>query len=208
MDPDPQRVDHDVDAALSRGDRKRALTLLMDRYGDDVYRFAYEMTRDATLADEVRQQVFVEAYRDLDTFGHRSSFRTWLFGIGRHRCLDATKIRKRWVRRFKNEAPEPTLDSRDVQRDLDRPRIAQILETCLEKLAPAAREAVLLRYQQEMSYDEAATVTGERAGTLQQRVARALPVLKRCVEQKLETPVKPVKLPEARVTATGAGEAR
>jgi hypothetical protein len=53
-----------------------------------------------------------------------------------------------------------------------------------------------------MSYDEAAAATGDRAGTLQQRVARALPVLRRCVEQQLAIPVE---LPEARVTAAGAG---
>src|SRR4051812_8974508 len=99
MEPDPHElVDADIDAALAQGDRRRALTLLMDRYGEHIYRFAYQMTRDGTVADDVRQQVFVEAYRDLGAFERRSSLRTWLFGIARHRCLDATKLRKRWLR--------------------------------------------------------------------------------------------------------------
>jgi RNA polymerase sigma-70 factor (ECF subfamily) len=172
----------DIDAALAQGDRRGALTLLMDRYGAAIYRFAYHMTRDRTLADEVRQQVFVEAYRDLATYERRSSVRTWLFGIARHRCLDATKMRERWVRRFKNEvAEEPAYELAD----LDRSRLASALERCIEKLAPAAREAVLLRYQQELSYDEAAAVTGDRAGTVQQRVGRALPMLRKCVENQV-----------------------
>ena len=205
MDPVPQpRLDDEVTAALSGGERRRALTLLMDAYGDAVYRFAHEMTRDATVADEVRQQVFVEAFRDLDDFGHRSSFRTWLFGIARHRCLDATKLRNRWVRRFKNESPDEPVETLDLARELDRPRIARVLEHCLQKLAPAAREAVLLRYQQELSYDEVGQVTGERAGTLQQRVARALPVLRRCVELQLRS----TTIPEARVTRAETTEMR
>jgi len=189
--------DGDVLDALSRRDVRRALTLLMDRYGDAVYRFAYEMTHDEGLADEVRQQVFVEAFRDLERFEGRSALRSWLFGITRHRALDASKARRRWWQRFKNESPDD--DSGEMELagggggrpdgDLERTRIARVLEHCLEKLAPAAREAVVLRYQLELSYDEAAAATGDRVGTLQQRVARALPVLRKCVEARMTVPV-------------------
>lgn len=171
--------------ALAAGDRDRALTILMEDHGDAIYRFAVEMTRDRALAEEVRQQVFVEAYRDLDRFAHRSSVRTWLFGIARHRCLDATKLRARWFRRYKNEPPPDDAAPPELDAALDRGRLARFLADCIGTLAPAAREAVLLRHQQELSYDEAAEVTGERAGTLQQRVARALPVLRRCLESRL-----------------------
>lgn len=158
----------------------------MARYGDHVYRYAVAMTGDAQLAEEVRQQVFVEAYRDLPGFGGRSPVRGWLFGIVRHRCLDATKASRRWATRYKNEpSPESEIDEFELGAQLDVRRLAQVLEKCLASLAPAAREAVLLRYQQELSYDEAAAITGERPGTLQQRVARALPVLRRCVEAQL-----------------------
>lgn len=202
----PATFDEDeVDAALSRGDRQRAFTLLMTRYGDQVYRYALATTGDPQLAEEVRQQSFVEAYRDLPGFGGRAPVRGWLFAIVRHRCLDASKAQRRWSRRYKNPLPgEPDgdarsrggpisqsqsgammLDAAELTDRLDRPRLAGVLERCLAALAPAAREAVLLRYQQELSYDEAAEVTGERPGTLQQRVARALPVLRRCVQAQL-----------------------
>ena len=175
--------DDDVDAALSSGDRHRAFGLLMARYGDQVYRYAVAVTGDAQLAEEVRQQVFVEAYRDLPGFSARAPVRGWLFAIARHRCLDATKASRRWGLRYKNEAsPESEIDDTEPGDQIDVRRMAQALEKCIALLAPAAREAVLLRYQQELSYDEAAEITGERPGTLQQRVARALPVLRRCVE--------------------------
>lgn len=176
----------EVDQALSGDDRQQAFTLLMRRYGDQVYRYAYAMTGDGQLAEEVRQQVFVEAYRDLPYFAGRAPVRAWLLGIVRHRCLDATKATRRWSLRFKNEPPvERELDEPEPGDELDRRRIAHLLEGCLSTLAPAAREAVLLRYHQELSYDEVAEITGERPGTLQQRVARALPVLRKCVEARL-----------------------
>lgn len=193
----PATLDEDeVDAALSRGDLQHAFTQLMTRYGDQVYRYALATTGDAQLAEEVRQQVFVEAYRDLPGFGGRAPVRGWLFAIVRHRCLDATKALRRWGLRYKNELPgDPETnriaglvsDQNELMDQLDHQRLVQVVERCLATLAPTAREAVLLRYQQELSYDEAAEVTGERPGTLQQRVARALPVLRKCVEAQLRT---------------------
>lgn len=180
------REDGDIEDVLARGDRRRALTMLMERYGDQVYRFARAMTHEAAMAEDVRQQVFVEAYRDFDRFERRSSLRTWLFGIARHRCMDAAKIHRRWWRRFKNDPPEdPELEPPDHERQADRTRMSRLLWTCLDKLAPAAREAVALRYIDELAYDEVAAITGELAGTLQQRVGRALPVLRRCIDMKL-----------------------
>ena len=182
----PTFAEDEVDAALSSGDRQGAFALLMTRYGDQVYRYALAATGEPQIAEEVRQQVFVEVYRDLPRFAARAPVRGWLFAIVRHRCLDATKSLRRWGLRYKNELPiEAEIDDTEPGDQLDLVRLARVLEGCLSLLAPAAREAVLLRYQQELSYDEAAEITGDRPGTLQQRVARALPVLRRCVEAQL-----------------------
>lgn len=178
--------DDEVDRALAGGDRQRAFDLLMSRYGDQVYRYALAMTGEAQLAEEVRQQVFVEAYRDLPRFAGRSPVRAWLLGIVRHRCLDALKATRRWGLRYKNElSRDHELDDTELGDQLDRSRTARLLADCLATLAPAAREAVVLRYQQELSYDEVAEITGDRSGTLQQRVSRALPVLRKCIEARL-----------------------
>ena len=179
--------DAEIEAARSARDKRRALTLLMARYGDGIYRFAMAMTHDGNLAEEVRQQVFVDAYRGLDKLAAGSSLQSWIFGIARHRCLDAVNARTRWNQRYKNAPPAEAggQDDREPDHELDRGRLARILAACLAKLAPAAREAVVLRYQQELSYDEAAAIAGDLPGTLQRRVARALPVLRTCMETNL-----------------------
>lgn len=182
--------DDDLEAAFAAHDKRRVLTLLMTRHGDGIYRYAMAMTRDSHLADEIRQQVFVDAYRDLDKVTGADALPAWTFGIARNRCLDAVRARVQWAERYKNEPPEHAepvdhdLDH-DLGHDLDRGRLARILADCLAKLAPAVRDAVVLRYQQELSYDEAAAIAGDLPGTLQRRVARALPVLRRCVQAAL-----------------------
>jgi RNA polymerase sigma-70 factor (ECF subfamily) len=185
--PATAEEDAALDAAIASHDKRRALTLLMARHGDEVYRYAVAMTRDRSVAEEVRQQVFAEAYRDLDRVDSVTSLSLWIFGIARHRCIDAVNARKRWTQRYKNDPPDD-LEQVDGAPDheLDRERLARILAACLERLAPAARDAVVLRYTQELSYDDAAAIVGDRPGTLQRRVARALPVLRRCVEANLQ----------------------
>lgn len=178
--------DDELTAALASGDRRRALTILMTSHGERIYRYALGVTGEHQLADEVRQQVFVEAYRDLDSFGGRCPVVIWLLGIARHRCLDAMKAQQRWQRRFKHDPPdEGEVCDHDPQHDLDRHRIARMISRCLAMLAPAALEAVMLRYQQELPYNEVAELVGARVGTVQQRVARALPVLRSCIDKLL-----------------------
>ena len=166
-------------------DRDQALRELMREHGDAVHRYCREVLRDDALADDVHQQVFVEAHDDLGSFEGRSSVKTWLFGIARHRCLDAIKSRRRWVDRFKGEPaddlpdPVPGIDDR-----IDEQRLTDALARCLDGLAPHVRAAVMLRYQQGLSYEDMARGAGERPDTMRQRVVRALPALKKCIEDR------------------------
>jgi len=177
--------DLDIRDALAVGDRRRALTLLMRRYGDAVFRYCCELIRDEVVAEDVHQQVFVEAYRDLPTFQRRSHLRTWLFGIARHRCLDAAKTGRRWQNRYKNESPDDITDhTPPPAENIDHNRMVDALRHCLGELTPNSRAAVLLRFREGMSYEEMATLSREKPGTLQQRVARSMPVLRKCVERR------------------------
>lgn len=171
---------------LHAGELAQALTILMSRYGDEVYRHCRQVLGDSDLAADVHQTVFVQAYRDLPSFTGRASFRTWLYAIARHRCLDALKIQKRRRLRFllgavAQDRPDPRPDARE---QLQGRAEADAMTRALETLKPEVRIAVLLRYREEMSFEEMADVCGEQAATLQARVARALPKLKKSLQRQ------------------------
>lgn len=179
-DPERQAL-----AAQDRGDREEAIRILMDAYGVAVYRYCRQMVADPDLADEVHQMTFVQAYESLEGFARRSSLRTWLYGIARHRALDALKVSRRRHRRFELVADVPEVPHGDSPEDrLITGDASQALRKCLEELAPRVRTAVLLRYQEGFSYPQMETVIGDRPATLQARVARAMPVLRRCLENQ------------------------
>src|SRR5882724_8930531 len=121
-------------ALLSRGDRKGALAALMDMHGEAVFSFCVRVLGDRTLAEDVLQQVFLEAHRDIDRFEGRSSLRTWLTRIASHRCQDAIRSRKIRQQRVKSDE-RAALDlvdpgSAPAER-LEQARLIAALEDCL-----------------------------------------------------------------------------
>ena len=182
----PSDIEEEALGALDRDDRRGALTVLMRGYGDAVYQFCRRTLRDEALAEDVHQQTFVQAYEDLPRFSRRSSLKTWLFGIAHHRCLDAAKGRRRFLARF--SAPEKLPDHEDSalagEEKIQRNTVAQALLHCLQQLAPATKIAVTLRYTEGFTFEEMSSICGEKAGTLQARVARAMPVIRKCLETR------------------------
>ncbi len=181
VDPEAEAL-----AALGRHDKRGALTVLMRAYGNALYRFCLEMVGERSLASDVQQMVFVQAFEDLSSFSGRSSLRAWLYGIARHRCLDVAKGNRRWLRvvRAEETLPDAVDPSPGPDEKLNRQRLGAAIDDCLAALPPHAREVLVLRYREGFSYDVIAGLVNERAGTLRVRLLRALPLLKGCLEQK------------------------
>jgi RNA polymerase sigma-70 factor (ECF subfamily) len=187
--PVPSRdgdADDDVMSLIGCGDLPGALRCLMQRHGAAVYRYCCEALRDTTLADDVHQQVFIEAFRDLPRFAGRAPVRVWLFAIAHHRILDAAKQRRRTQDRFDDveagDAPDPRPSAVDL---IDDAQLHEALAAAIAELDEPARVAVLLRYQQGFTFEEMADICGEKPGTLHARVARTLPRLRRAIEARL-----------------------
>lgn len=179
-------IEAEVLSFLALGQRERALRLLMERHGDAVARYLRAALLDGAMVEDVLQQVFIEVHRDLHRFGGRSSIKAWLFGIARHRALDHNRSARKSAAR-RRELPASVPDPRPLAGErLDRVRLERALEACLEELGEHVRAAVLLRYQQGFSFEDMAQICSEKAGTLQARVARSLPILRDCISERIK----------------------
>jgi RNA polymerase sigma-70 factor, ECF subfamily len=176
--------DSDIRSLIAVNDRERALRLLMQRYGDAVARYCRTALGDDGAADDVLQQVFIEVHRDLHKYAARSALKAWVFGIARHRVLDQKRVQKRSAQR-RRPLHDNTSDPRPLAHErLDKARVQHALAACLDELGEHVRTALVLRYQQGFSFEDMAQICEEKAGTLQARVARALPVLRDCLEAR------------------------
>jgi RNA polymerase sigma-70 factor (ECF subfamily) len=100
-------------------------------------------------------------------------------------ALDALKVTRRWWRRFRGGASLPERpDARaDAHRVLEERADAAALDRALATLEPKVRIAVLLRYEEGLTFEEMSVIAGEKPATLQARVARAMPILRRWMDE-------------------------
>jgi len=180
--------DDDVIGHIQRGESKAALHHLVKQYRVGVYRYCCSLLSDPVLADDVCQQIFIQAFRDLSQFRERSTIRIWLFAIARHRVLDAARARHRAQARQQDfPAAEPVDTRLSPAESLDEMRLREALMRSLERLDDRIRSAMLLRYQQGFTFQEMAAICQEKPGTLAARVTRALPLLRADIESRIRS---------------------
>lgn len=186
--------DGDVQRLLDRGDISGALRQLMVCYGDSVYNFCCVMLGDSVLAEDVQQQIFIEVFRDLPGFRHRSSIKSWVFSIARHRVYDALRMRRRTQARISpGDLADELADEPDPRpspaESIDATRLQEALAASLGDLREPVRIAVVLRYQQGFTFEEIAQVCGDTPGTHHARVTRALRRLRAGIESRIQDPL-------------------
>ncbi len=153
-----------------------AMAALYRRHGGLVYRFTLQMSRDAAVAEEITQEVFLALLKQMDRFdAGRGALSTWLCGIAR---------RQLW-KHLRNEAAAGLdLDDEGAAAELPCPSDgpAEILlrseavaavRAGMGELPPVLREVVILCSLEEMSYEQAAQVLGVPVGTVRSRLHRA-----------------------------------
>src|SRR5687768_6905780 len=158
----------------ARGDVD-AFELLVRQHHPSCMRYAARMLRDAADAEDAVQDAFMRAYLALSRYDDRQPFRAWLFRILVNRCRTLALQRSRRTRRFLNDevalvnaaspASEPAGHGDAIRRAVD-------------ELEPLLREAFLLKYVEEMDYQEMATILGASVSALKMRVKRACDALR------------------------------
>ena len=163
------------------GRRDEALKILMIAYGAPLLAFALRVVRDREIAKDVRQQVFLEAFQGIDRFEGRSTLWSWLCGIAYHRCLDELRRGRRADSMDDFDVLNGLAGLPDPSMDEDRIAKRRALERCLGRLPASMRAQLLMRCSLGLSYAEIAEMVGVSAGTVQVRISRLLPPLRRCL---------------------------
>jgi RNA polymerase sigma-70 factor (ECF subfamily) len=153
-----------------------AYALIVDRYYDRYARFAVHMVGNREDAEEALQDAFLRAYRALDRYEEREKFGGWLLRIVVNECRTVAARRRRRDLRFPDCDPAiwaAAMAAHAADHPAELAALREELARALEQLPAEQREAVLLKYTEELSYDEIAAVTGAGTSALKMRVKRA-----------------------------------
>ena len=154
--------------SIADGDRT-AMHTLYARHNVRVYRFILRIVRDATAAEDLVSQVFLDVWRTAGQFQGRSQVSTWLLSIARFKAL--TAMRQRRFEDIDQEDVRQIPDDSDTpETSLDRSDTSAILRACVQKLSPAHREIINLIYYHEKSVEEVGQIIGIPQSTVKTRM--------------------------------------
>jgi RNA polymerase sigma-70 factor (ECF subfamily) len=172
VDEPQQRADGD--APLTKAEFKREVMAILPQ----LRAFARGLCGNRDLADDLAQEAMMRAWASRHTFRVGTNFKAWLFIILRNRCYSMAKKNSRFV----------TWDPEAAERILVAPSTQHVgidlldVQRALDKLPTEQREMLML-VAADMSYEEAAEITGCAIGTVKSRIARGRVALKRLLAE-------------------------
>jgi RNA polymerase sigma-70 factor (ECF subfamily) len=182
-----------TDSAAAEEARKgdqHAFRVLVERHSRALFRLAYRMTQNEQDAEDLVQETFLRAYKQIRRFDGRSAFGTWLHRIAVNCSLDLIRVRKSrkeqqpstsdgqmpgWLEQVTARDPSPERLSQSEQ-------IANLLKPALEQLSEMERTAFVLRHYEGCGIDEIARTLNVEANAAKHSVFRAVQKLRRALE--------------------------
>jgi len=173
-----QAVDWRVIKACQEGDRD-AFRVLFETYQDRAYSIAYHFSGDESVARDMTQQVFLKLFGSIGQFRFNSEFSTWLYRLVANVCMDEHRRRRRFIP-WGSETEIYHLVERSTGEDYARRReLGASIRRAITELKPKLRMVILLKYFEELSYEEMAQALGCSPGTIASRLNRGHQMLAR-----------------------------
>lgn len=170
-----------------------AFRSLVELYQRPIHSFVLRMLPDASLADDLAQDVFLRAWRHLGEYDPSRKFSSWLFKIAHNRTIDQLRRQKLRFTFSLDDRGEDDESPREVAapeeqtsplRQAESSELQRLVQESIAGLRPAYREVLLLRFEQDLQYDEIAAVLGIALGTVKVQLHRARKALARELQRR------------------------
>ncbi len=172
--------------------REGAYTELVAKYQNALYHHIYRMVRRKQEVDDLVQESFIKAFSALDSYSSQYAFSTWLYKIATNHTIDY--LRKKKLQTFSIDKPMQTKDGEleyelpDTTYRPDRHLLEDqrrtLLQEAIDALPPKYHRVIVMRHQQERSYQEIADELGLPLGTVKAHIFRARELLNKYLRDK------------------------
>ncbi len=184
--------DEEVVARVLEGDLS-LFEILMRRYNQRLFRVARGILADDAEAEDVMQDAYVRAFRELASFRGEARFSTWLTRIACHEALARARKRRRLVPINPpggGEPPDPPSPASSPERELENRELQTVLRDAVEILPDPLRAVFCLREVEGLSTEEAADALGLTVENVRVRLHRAKRSLRQTLDQRIGLEVR------------------
>jgi RNA polymerase sigma-70 factor (ECF subfamily) len=169
---------------------KRAFEELMRKYDKKIFSFVVRMVRNEEVAVDLTQDFFIKIFTVMDKYNFEYKFSTWAYRICYNLVIDHIRKNQAQVDSLDDESvsPRDMLGSENVSKDdgfktLARAETRDYVWRVVDQIPLKFRELILLRYIQDLKYEEIAEITSLPVGTVKNRIFKAKEILKQEMEK-------------------------
>ena len=191
----PSRADDEALVRQAQQGSTSAFEELVRHYDRVVLRLAMNITGSYEDAQDIYQEAFLRAYRNLGRFRFECSFYTWIYRIATNLAIDEMRYRRRrgqvfyrnvWGKNSPKDEEGPEFEISDVRAgpgdEVLRKESERVLSEAIRSLPEKYRTAFILKEIQELPYESIAKVLNCSSGTIKSRLHRARELLQRKLE--------------------------
>lgn len=168
----------------------KAFEQLIMNYQNRVYTYCYQLTGNHDNAQDLAQDVFIQAFKSLDSFRREADFGTWLRRITLNKWINAQRKNKiitvslnEPVATAKGEyAREIAASDESPEEKIEQEEFLELVWQALGRLSPEFRQVLILRDMEEYSYEEIAGILGCSLGTVKSRINRGRKYIREEIE--------------------------
>jgi RNA polymerase sigma-70 factor (ECF subfamily) len=177
--PQPSTEDDSSLLALVQSGNEQAMASLFDRYSKVVYSVALRVLRDPASAEDVLQEVFMQIWRNPDSFtAARGSLGGWLSIVSRNRSIDTLRRK----RPSTNVDDIPLASSFNLADEAERNSLMERARGVIHKLPAEQRKTLEMAFFDGLTHSEIAEMTGDTLGTVKTRIRSALLTLRKAFQ--------------------------
>jgi len=177
MDSSDQLIEQVLVLRCQIGD-KDAFAELIERYQAPLRYFISRLSANPEMTEDIFQDTWLTVIRRIHSLKKIDAFSTWLYRIARNKVYQQLRRKKKLA-----ELDENIAVPNNTENDVFSPEDAAKIHRCLKELRPEHKEVLMLRFLEQMSYEQISQVINCRLGTVKSRIHYAKLALKKEMEK-------------------------
>ena len=183
----PQLTDEELVQFLQNGGPQRYFSILADRHHDYVLKKCKSYVKHEDEAEDLSQEIFIKVFMQLNTFRSEAKFKTWLYTIIYHTCVDYLRKKKKNTHQVISDKLGAEFEEVIDAEEVDKESLHIALEQLLEQITPEEKLLLLLKYKEKQSLNAIINTLQISESAAKMRLKRAKEKINKLYEKQLNT---------------------
>lgn len=182
----PQMTDEELVQFIQNGGPERYFSILADRHQDYVKKKCKGYVKNDDEAEDLTQEVFIKVFMQLKNFRAEAKFKTWLYTIVYHTCIDYLRKKKKSTHQVISDKLSSELEDVIEADEVDKESLMNALELLLEQITPEEKLLLLLKYKEKQSLQAITASMNISESAAKMRLLRAKEKINKLYEKQLK----------------------